>query len=126
MINKNDDAVTSGTAKVSGDKNKYYYATLRANLNAIHNEIQNAPNEFKMGFQVSPGGILNAYREGDIDFKTAIKYLKEVSPKLVRCKVFSVDFSTNEMTISIPKEILEQGITAGDIFIDMREITPQK
>ena len=122
MKDTNTSAVASDTTQVRNDK-ELYYATLRANLNAIHKEIQNAPDEFKIGYQISPGGVLNAYREGDIDFKTAINHLEKFLPKLVRCEVFSVDFKSNKMTIILPNEVLEKGITAGDVLLDMQEIT---
>ena len=48
-------------------------------LNALHKKIMNYkrkhPKE-RLGFALSTGGILNAYREGDITFKKAIKYLQ--------------------------------------------------
>lgn len=34
--------------------------------------------ELKMDFSMSYGGVLNAYREGDLTFKQAIGYLKQV------------------------------------------------
>lgn len=47
-------------------------------LNEIHRELQSKPR--KKGFQLSPGGILNAYREGDLSFNDACNMLL-VEPK---------------------------------------------
>ena len=42
---------------------------------AIIKRLRSKPN--KRGFQASPGGILNAYREGDITFEGAIEHLND-------------------------------------------------
>jgi hypothetical protein len=48
----------------------------RQDLNKLHRELQNKPEEAKMGYQLSVGGILNAYREGDISFEDAYNLLE--------------------------------------------------
>lgn len=38
--------------------------------------LQKKPREMRLGYQRSPGGIINAYREGDITFKKAVLELE--------------------------------------------------
>jgi len=45
-------------------------------LNKLHRELQGKPQEEKKGFVLSVGGILNAYREGDLSFEDARNLLK--------------------------------------------------
>ncbi|MFA6406740.1 MAG: hypothetical protein WCW34_04455 [Patescibacteria group bacterium] len=45
-------------------------------VNELHALVQHKPRNERVPFQLSPGGILNAYREGDLTFKQAIKHLK--------------------------------------------------
>ena len=62
-------------------KDKKYYEDL---LEAVNNgvvELRNKPEELKCGFQISHGGILNAYREGDVGFEDAIKHLEGLGAK---------------------------------------------
>lgn len=47
----------------------------RAQLNKLHEELQLKPEKEKMGFSITPGGILNAYREADVSFKHATESL---------------------------------------------------
>lgn len=47
----------------------------REQLNKLHKELLLKPKEEKMGFSISPGGILNAYREADVSFKHAVESL---------------------------------------------------
>jgi len=39
--------------------------------------LKRKPRRLKIGYQCSPGGILNAYREGDLTFKQAVQALKK-------------------------------------------------
>lgn len=47
-------------------------------LNKLHTEVQQKPDSEKKGYSLHPGGILNAYREGDLSFKEAILELQRV------------------------------------------------
>lgn len=44
--------------------------------------LKEAHPDLQIGYQLSPGGILNAYREGDIDFETAVHRIKELQPEM--------------------------------------------
>lgn len=44
-------------------------------LNELHSVVQRKPRSKKIGFALNPGGILNAYREGDLTFNQAVKHL---------------------------------------------------
>lgn len=46
--------------------------------NNIRQALNSKPLNQKIGYQISPGGILNAYREGDINFKEACKRIEEL------------------------------------------------
>ncbi len=85
------------------------YDAIRAEINRLHVIMENAPDTEKMGFSCSIGGILNAYREGDISFARAIKEIikareaeapkdaRELGAKIVARHlgyIFS-DYSTN-------------------------------
>ena len=48
----------------------------RQQLNELHKKLLTKPETEKKGYVVHPGGILNAYREADIDFGTALMRLK--------------------------------------------------
>lgn len=50
---------------------------MRNQLNGLHKKLQQKPDSEKMGYAVCPGGILNAYREGDITFSNAVESLNE-------------------------------------------------
>jgi len=56
---------------------KEYWVNLVDKLNEIHAELQTKPDKYKIGYSLSFGGILNAYREGDLNFEKAIKELKK-------------------------------------------------
>ena len=49
---------------------------LRTMFNRLHRLMLEQP--FKMGYQISPGGILNAYREGDVSFEDAAAHLERM------------------------------------------------
>ena len=48
----------------------------REEINRLLRELQLKPIEAKRGYQLSVGGILNAYREGDISFEDACNLLE--------------------------------------------------
>jgi len=54
----------------------YYWQQKREAINHLIRELQAKPAKYMMGYQISPGGILNAYREGDITFDDACKLLE--------------------------------------------------
>jgi hypothetical protein len=41
-------------------------------LNKLHTELQQKPKSEKKGYSLHPGGVLNAYREGDLSLDEAI------------------------------------------------------
>jgi hypothetical protein len=45
-------------------------------VNALNRRLQKKPRELKLGYQCSSGGILNAYREGNLTFRGAVAALK--------------------------------------------------
>lgn len=57
------------------EKKKNWDALVVA-VNELHSIVQRKPRDEKGPFQLSPGGILNAYREGDVTFKQAVKHLE--------------------------------------------------
>lgn len=61
----------------NGDK----IETLNKSVAKLISEVRNLKDnnsEFKLGYSVSPGGILNAYREGDLSFDKAVIKLTEL------------------------------------------------
>jgi len=55
---------------------KTYWAALAAAANVINAKLKRKPRRFKLGYQLSPGGILNAFREGDLTFKQAVRAIE--------------------------------------------------
>ena len=51
---------------------------MRLRVNALHMKLQEKPLSEKLGYSNSPGGILNAYREGDIPWGAAIAQLNDL------------------------------------------------
>ena len=45
-------------------------------VNGLMQKLKHKPDHLKNLFQLSAGGILNAYREGDINFDEAVGYLE--------------------------------------------------
>ncbi len=45
-------------------------------VNRLHAELQKKPDHLKKGYALAPAGILNAYREGDLSFDEAVKFLQ--------------------------------------------------
>jgi hypothetical protein len=56
---------------------KFGWEDLRRQVNRLHGKLQRQPKCFKFGFHLSPGGVLNAYCEGDLSFADAVSYLQE-------------------------------------------------
>lgn len=52
------------------------YQLLVEAANSIRQTLNTKPRSQKIGFQISPGGILNAYREGDVNFKEACGHIE--------------------------------------------------
>jgi len=50
-------------------------------VNELHGVLQEKPDDKKLPFQRSPGGILNAYREGDLSFDDAVMHLEDWAGK---------------------------------------------
>lgn len=61
---------------------KQYWDGLKDALNFLHSKLQRKPRHIRSGYQLSPSGILNAYREGDISFKRAVKDLEDWKKKV--------------------------------------------
>ena len=53
---------------------KWEYFVNAANF--IRAALDYKPSDIKVGYQLSPGGILNAYREGDLNFEEACRELE--------------------------------------------------
>jgi len=51
-----------------------YYQDIRNELNRLHKILSDSPKKY--GYTKSVGGILNAYREGDISFDDAVRLLE--------------------------------------------------
>ena len=47
-------------------------------VNKLHTELQQKPEAEKKGYSRHPGGVLNAYREGDLSFDEAVQELQRV------------------------------------------------
>ncbi len=46
--------------------------------NSIRRVLDDKPSSLKIGFRASPGGILSAYREGDLSFKEAVEAIEKL------------------------------------------------
>jgi hypothetical protein len=57
------------------------YEAIREEINRLHGIMEAAPSEVKMGYSVSYGGVLNAYREGDITFARAQEVLADIASR---------------------------------------------
>ena len=49
----------------------------RQRVNSLVRELQAKPDSEKVGYSLSPGGILNAHREGDVTFDAAVHAIQE-------------------------------------------------
>ena len=56
---------------------------MREDLNDLHCRLQQKPPHEKLEYPLSFGGILNAYREGDILFADAVQKLEEISRRAI-------------------------------------------
>lgn len=61
-----------------------HYRGLVDQVNRAIEELQRKPVEYRAGFYLEPGSILNAYREGDVTFDEAKKRLHEWREKGLR------------------------------------------
>src|SRR3990172_12746691 len=57
---------------------KEYWDKRVEQINDLRKLLDEKPEEYKIGWSVSYGGILNAYREGDLSFEEAKQKLAEV------------------------------------------------
>lgn len=51
------------------------WAQMIEEVRALISRLRDKPQDLRLGYQLSPGGILNAYTEGDIDFEKAVQEL---------------------------------------------------
>lgn len=79
----------------------------REELNKLHKELQQKPMEAMMGYSLSAGGILNAYREGDISFEDACNLLEMKSQKEVK-KAWLTEKEAKELELGIARKELER------------------
>ena len=63
-------------AELEESEERQYWGGLTDALNFLHSKLQRKPRRIRSPYQLSPSGILNAYREGDISFKRALKDLE--------------------------------------------------
>ena len=75
-------------------KDEQYYKELRNRLNNIHTELSEKPEEYKMPYSLTIGGILNAYREGDVSFKNAVNDIKSAVES-------AIDYQTQDILSAI-------------------------
>ncbi|HRH25636.1 MAG TPA: hypothetical protein PLD99_01620 [Parcubacteria group bacterium] len=54
-----------------------FWSGLTEAVNTLHNTLQRKPKRLRIVFTDNPGSILNAYREGDLTFKQAVKQLEK-------------------------------------------------
>lgn len=73
-------------------------------LNELHRELQGKPDAFKLGYIEDPGGILNAYREGDISFEDAVEAIDGWSARNIGKLVMSITTLRNQLNkMNLPK-----------------------
>ncbi len=56
-------------------RNREYWKGIIFAVNALMSILKRKPKSLRLGYQASAGGILNAYREGDLDFDQAVRAL---------------------------------------------------
>jgi hypothetical protein len=54
-----------------------YFKGMVEQANATAKILRNKPQELKIGYTLCAGGILNAYREGDLNFEEAVVELEK-------------------------------------------------
>jgi hypothetical protein len=52
------------------------WTSVVATANAINEKLKRKPRSLTIGYTDCPNGILNAYREGDLTFKQAVKAIQ--------------------------------------------------
>jgi len=52
------------------------WAGIVAAVNTLHKMLRKKPKQLRIGHWMTPGSILNSYREGDLSFKQAVKELE--------------------------------------------------
>ena len=57
---------------------KEYWNKRVEQINDLRKLLDDKPDEYKLGYSVTYGGILNAYREGDLSFEEAKLKLAEI------------------------------------------------
>jgi len=68
-------------------------------LNSLHKELQELKKEHPectIGYVLSPGGILNAYREGDISFDKAVELLSRKEKIKLFVVTCTIDYEIEE------------------------------
>ena len=58
-------------------RDKTDWPALTEQMNVLHAKLQKKPRKIRLGHICNPGGILNAYREGDLSFDQAVKAMKD-------------------------------------------------
>ncbi len=53
-----------------------FWSGLTEAVNTLHEKLQRKPKHLRIGHASNPSSILNAYREGDLTFKEAVKALE--------------------------------------------------
>jgi len=53
-------------------------------MNSLRKVLDRKPRRLRIGYRLDPDGILNAYREGDINFEKAVKELERWSKSSLR------------------------------------------
>ena len=56
-------------------RKKIDWADTISTVNSLMQKLKRKPRALKIQYYLNPGSILNAYREGDITFKQAVKAL---------------------------------------------------
>lgn len=56
-------------------------------VDALRRRLREKPQELRIGYSITPGGILNAYCEGDILFEQAVAELTKLTPGTAMKKV---------------------------------------
>jgi len=60
-----------------------YWNTLVSHVNELRCMLDAKPRHLRLGYHASLGGILNAYREGDLSFSAAVEALQSQVPEVL-------------------------------------------
>ena len=115
---------------------EYHLSAIRGHMESAR-AIKSAQPELRHGYQVSPGGVLNAYREGDLSFDKACSEIDwmisgddgseaEGLPVTVSEFHLLVQKSINELQDEFEKAVRgcrEGGVYAEDLRIDFTKLT---